>query len=64
MKRRFQKIHLEITDVCNAACSFCPGTAREARFMSDDEFSSVLSAIEGRAEYLYFHIVGEPLLHP
>ena len=32
--------------------------------MSDDEFSSVLSAIEGRAEYLYFHIMGEPLLHP
>lgn len=64
MKRRFQKIHLEITDVCNAACSFCPGTAREARFMSDDEYSSVLSAIEGRAEYLYFHIMGEPLLHP
>lgn len=64
MKRRFQKIHLEITDVCNAACSFCPGTPREARFMSDDEFSSVLSAIEGRAEYLYFHIMGEPLLHP
>lgn len=64
MKRCFEKVHLEITNVCNAACSFCPGTARKPRFMSDGEFMSVLSAIEGRTEYLYFHIMGEPLLHP
>lgn len=64
IRQRFEKIHLEITNVCNAACSFCPGTAREPRFISDGEFFSVLTAIEGRAEYLYFHIMGEPLLHP
>ncbi len=60
----FKKAYFEITNVCNAACTFCPGTFREAHFVSDNEFDSVISALRGRVEYLYFHLMGEPLLHP
>lgn len=63
MEKRFSKIYFEITNVCNASCSFCPGTVREKRFVTFDEFRTVISKIEGRAEYLYFHLMGEPLLH-
>ena len=32
--------------------------------MSNDEFDTILSKITGKAKYLYFHLMGEPLLHP
>ncbi|MBO5041295.1 MAG: SPASM domain-containing protein [Clostridia bacterium] len=60
----FKKAYFEITNVCNAACTFCPGNSREPHFVSDDEFDTVLLKLKGRVEYLYFHLMGEPLLHP
>ena len=59
----FIKAYFEITNVCNAACSFCPGTSRDARFVTDEEFDLVLDKLKDRVEYLYFHLMGEPLLH-
>ena len=59
-----KKIYLEITDICNLSCSFCHGTLREPRMMSAEAFSSITDKIRGRAEYLYFHLMGEPLMHP
>lgn len=59
----FKKAYFEITNVCNAACTFCPGNSREPHFVSDDEFDAVLAKLKGRVEYLYFHLMGEPLLH-
>lgn len=45
-------------------CSFCPHTDRLNEFMSEERFVRVLEQIQGHAEHLYFHIMGEPLLHP
>lgn len=59
-----KKVYLEITNVCNLACSFCPGTKREKRFMSTDEFAVLAKKIRPYSDYLYFHLMGEPLLHP
>ncbi len=60
----FKKAYFEITNVCNAACSFCPKNSREPHFVTDSEFDNTLAKLKGRAEYLYFHLMGEPLLHP
>ena len=59
-----KKAFLEITNVCNLSCSFCHGTKREAKFISKDEFRIAAERIRPLAEYLYFHLMGEPLLHP
>ena len=59
-----KRVYLEITNVCNLACSFCPGTAREKRFMSEEEFCALTEKLRGATQYLYFHLMGEPLLHP
>ena len=61
---KFKRIYLEITNVCNLQCSFCHGTAREPRFLSPAEFDLLAGKLEGAAGYLYFHLMGEPLLHP
>ena len=60
----FKRIYLEITNVCNLRCSFCPGTRRQGHFMTEDEFSFLTRRLRGHAEYLYLHVMGEPLLHP
>ena len=58
------KIYLEITNVCNLDCSFCHKTSRAKHLMSEAEFLALLDKIEGRAQYLFFHLMGEPTLHP
>lgn len=58
------KIYLEITNVCNFDCSFCHKTVREKKLMSEDEFEKLTDRLQGKAKYLYFHLMGEPTLHP
>ena len=58
------KIYLEITNVCNLDCSFCHKTARAKKLLSEEEFDLLLSKIKGRSKYLFFHLMGEPTLHP
>ncbi len=61
---RFAKAYVEITNVCNLNCSFCPKTRRAPRFLSPAEFETIARRLSGWTEYLYFHLMGEPLLHP
>ena len=60
----FTKVFLEITDVCNMACGFCPPTERPRKFMAETEFRFLLDRLAGTAGRLHFHVKGEPLLHP
>ncbi len=61
---RFKKIYIEILNVCNLDCVFCPGTKRKKRIMTAEEFSVILDKIQTYTEYIYLHIMGEPLCHP
>jgi radical SAM protein with 4Fe4S-binding SPASM domain len=60
----FRKIYVEITNVCNLACDFCPPTDRPTKFLSVDQFDAVLDRLAGHGQHLYFHVKGEPLIHP
>ena len=60
----YKKVYVEITNNCNLNCSFCPHNKREQKFITMDEFKKVLSKLKDHTEYLYFHVLGEPLLHP
>ena len=59
-----KKAYVEITNVCNLRCAFCPGTRRAPRTMTPDEFALALDRLRGHVRYVYPHIMGEPLLHP
>ncbi|MBQ6066969.1 MAG: radical SAM protein [Clostridia bacterium] len=59
-----KKAYLEITDVCNLNCSFCRGATREKGFLSVDRFRIAAEKLRPFTEYLYLHLMGEPLLHP
>lgn len=58
-----KRAYIEITNICNLRCDFCPGTRREARSMTAEEFTLAASKLSGTVKYLYFHVMGEPLLH-
>ena len=62
--KRFNKIYLEISNVCNLSCAFCPGTKRKKHVMTSEEFTCLMPKLRPYADYLYFHLMGEPLLHP
>lgn len=62
--KRFQKIYLEISNLCNLHCAFCPGTRRPGKAMTEEEFSRLLPLLRPWTDYLYFHLMGEPLCHP
>ncbi len=61
---RFTRVYLEITNQCNLHCGFCPGTERQPRFLSPREADTLLRKLRGRTQWLCFHLMGEPLLHP
>lgn len=62
--KKFKKFYLEITSVCNLACSFCPPTERQKQYITLEEFSERLDQIKPHTDYIYLHVKGEPLLHP
>lgn len=61
---RFKKIYLEITNVCNLRCPFCPPGKRPPAFLSREQFLRALEQLRPYTDYLYFHVKGEPLFHP
>ena len=62
--KRFRKIYLEISNLCNLRCAFCPGTKRQPHAMTRAEFAALLPKLRPWTDYLYFHLMGEPLCHP
>ena len=62
--KRFKKIYIEITNVCNLNCRFCPPTKREKTFMNIDNFIKIINQVKEYTDYVYFHLKGEPLLNP
>lgn len=62
--KQFKRIYIEITNLCNLNCSFCPQTKQQSEFMNIDTFRNILDQVKPYTDYLYFHVKGEPFLHP
>ena len=60
---RFKKIYIETTNICNLSCNFCPKTERKLGFMNSLEFREVIEKVKNHTNYVYFHLMGEPLLN-
>ncbi|MBP5342733.1 radical SAM protein [bacterium] len=57
------RCYLEITNICNLSCDFCHKTNRSPMMMKMEDFLVILNKLKGNIKYLYFHLMGEPLLH-
>lgn len=58
------RCYIEITNTCNLDCHFCPKHYRKRRQLSEEEFDLLTNRVRGKVCFLYFHLMGEPLLHP
>ena len=58
------RCYLEITNICNLSCKFCPKTDRAKHRLTLDEFDFLTNKLQGNIKFLYFHLMGEPFLHP
>lgn len=58
------RCYIEITNVCNLNCDFCPKHNRKSRHLSVEEFDLLTNRVRDKVIFLYFHLMGEPMLHP
>lgn len=63
-RKRFDKVYIEISNICNLRCGFCPEVAREKDVMSRGLFTRLVAEAAPLAEQVCFHLMGEPLTHP
>ena len=64
MKKRFHKVHIEISNICNLQCSFCPAVIRDNKMMDLDTFRSVVAQVAPLTQLICLHLMGDPLVHP
>ena len=61
---RFKRVYIEISNICNLNCPFCIPSTRSRRSMDEVQFRHVIRQVAPYTQYVYFHIKGEPLMHP
>ena len=59
----FKKIYIEITNICNLKCEFCPETERTKQYMDVKDFEKIIKKIHKSTKLVCLHVKGEPLLH-
>lgn len=61
--KKFKKIYIEITNICNLSCSFCSIDKRKKDIITLEKLEKILKNINDYTDYVYLHVKGEPLLH-
>lgn len=62
--KRFSKVNIEISNICNLQCSFCPEVIRTQGLMGLDLFEKIIRQVAPLTEQVCFHLMGDPLVHP
>lgn len=62
--KKLDRIYIEISNICNLQCSFCPEVEREQDVMSLEKFESILLEALPLANQVCLHLMGEPTAHP
>jgi len=57
----FNRVHIEVTNICGLACSFCPPKLQPTKTMSLEFFEKVLIELKPYTKSLSFHVMGDPL---
>ena len=60
----FKRVYIEVSNVCDLQCSFCPSIKREKKFMSVPDFDKILGQVAPLTEEVCLHLMGEPFTHP
>ena len=61
---KFEKIYIELSDICGLDCAFCTGKKGVRGAMSVENFARVAQKVAGKARIYTFHLLGDPLILP
>lgn len=64
MAKRFGKINIEIGNICNLQCSFCPEVIRSKKLMEPELFAEIIRQVAPLTDLVCLHLMGDPLVHP
>jgi MoaA/NifB/PqqE/SkfB family radical SAM enzyme len=62
--KRYSKVNIEISNVCNLQCSFCPEVIRDKHLMDLALFGRAIEQVAPLTDQVCFHLMGDPLVHP
>lgn len=62
--KRFRRVYIEISNICNLQCTFCPEVERPKQVMNLAQFKQVLTDVAPHTDEVCLHLMGEPLSHP
>ena len=60
----FEKIYIELSNICNLQCAFCPEVVREKKIMRPADFKKIALQAKPLTKQICLHLMGEPLAHP
>ncbi len=60
----FNRIYIEVSNICNLKCHFCPEVERSNQVLSRENFAFILQQVKPFTEQVCLHVMGEPLAHP
>lgn len=61
---QLDRIYIEISNICNLQCSFCPEVERDQNIMSLEQFEKIIAQAAPLAKQVCLHLMGEPTAHP
>ena len=64
LAKPYRRAYVEISNICNLKCSFCPEVERKQQVMSPESFTTIAQQLEGLVDEVCLHLMGEPLNHP
>ncbi len=64
LPKPYSKINIEISNICNLQCSFCPEVIRDKSLMALPLFRRIIGQVAPLTEQVCFHLMGDPLVHP
>lgn len=61
---RFNRVYIEVSNICNLQCHFCPEVERANQILSKENFEEILRQVKPYTDQVCLHVMGEPLAHP
>ncbi len=60
----FKRVYIEISNICNLQCSFCPVVERDHKVLECESFEKILRQVGPLTHEVCLHLMGEPTAHP
>jgi len=59
---KFNKVYIELTNICGLECDFCPTKTLQNQTISLDKFEDILKQVSLYTNIITFHVFGDPLV--